>query len=273
MLLTNCYATLAELKARLGITDTNDDAILKSELETASRSIDTHCRRRFFVEARTRYYTARWGDLLEVDDLVAVTTLKTDEDGDRTYETVWEATDYDLTPFNAPYEQKPYTAIEVTPSGRYAFATVSRGVEIAANWGYYQYLQALDTLAAAITSTSATSLTATAGSLWSPGMTVLVGSEQMHVEAVSGNTITVTRGVNGTTAATALINAAVQVYTYPVVNEACLLLAARLFKRKDSPLGIMGSLDTGYIKLTAREDPQVVDLLWAMVKHSIGSVG
>ncbi len=275
MNLTNSYCTLAELKARLGITDTNDDAILKLVLEAASRAVDLHCNRRFSVETRTRYYTARYGDLLDVDDLLSITTLKTDADGDRTYEDTWNLTDYDLTPFNAPYEQppRPYSAIETTPSALYSFPTVSKGIQIIGSWGFYQNLQALDVLGAAITSTTATTLTATSGTLWSPGMTVLIGSEQMHVQSVATNTVTVTRGANGTTAATALTGATVQVYTYPLVNEAALLLGARLFKRKDAPLGVLGSLDLGYVRVSAREDPEVVGLLAPLVKQWIGSAG
>ena len=91
--------------------------------------------------------------------------------------------------------------------------------------------------------------------------------------AISGTTITVTRGVNGTTAATALISAAVQVYSYPVANEAALLIAARLFRRKDTPLGVMGSPDLGYVRLSAKEDADATALLAPLVKHWMGSAG
>jgi hypothetical protein len=270
---TNSYMTLAELKADLGITDTTDDTLLKAVMEAASRAVDDHCHRRFFVESRTRYYTPRYHDLLDVDDLLSVTTLKHDADGDRTYEETWAATDYDLTPFNAPFEKKPYTAIETTPAGTKVFPTVSRGVEIAGSWGYWSELASLDTLAAAITLTTATTLTATNGTLWSPGMTVLIGSEQMHVQSVSTNTITVTRGVNGTPAATALLSAAVQVYSYPAVNVATRLIARRLFKRRDTPLGVMGSPELGYVRVSAKEDADASALLSPLVKHWVGSVG
>lgn len=273
MATTNCYLTLAELKADLGITDTTDDTLLKAVMEAASRAVDEHCHRRFFVESRTRYYTPRYPDLLDVDDLLSITTLKHDSDGDRTYETTWVATDYDLTPFNASFEKKPYVAIETTPAGQQSFPTVSRGVEIAGSWGYWSEPASLDTLGVAITSTTATVITATNGTLWSPGMTVLVGSEQMHVQAVNGNTVTVTRGVNGTTAATALIAAVVYVYTYPAVNMAARLIARRLFKRRDTPLGVMGSPELGYVRVSAKEDADAAALLSPLVKHWIGSVG
>ncbi len=142
MTISNGYTTLANLKARLKIstTDTADDAVLEAVIEAASRAIDAHCGRHFYTTTtdETRYYTAEFADLLFLpDDVVSVTTLATDADGDRTYETTWAATDYDLEPDNAALGGEPYTRIAVTPAGRYAFPVgVRRGVKIAGKFGY-----------------------------------------------------------------------------------------------------------------------------------------
>ena len=40
MAITNAYATLADLKGALRITDTVDDALLETSIESASRQID-----------------------------------------------------------------------------------------------------------------------------------------------------------------------------------------------------------------------------------------
>ncbi len=136
MAITNGYATLAEIKARLGITDTTDDTILESVVEAISRMIDDYCARHFYQSSTTRYFTAEWGDLLRVPDLVSVSSLKTDDDGDRVYETVWATSDYDLVPYNASELSKPYTRIEVTPNGNYSFPTTPKGVEIIGTWGW-----------------------------------------------------------------------------------------------------------------------------------------
>jgi hypothetical protein len=261
MATTNCYCTLAELKARAGIgsTDTTDDATLKGLLDSVSRFIDSYCLRKFYVETRTRYFTADNDYQLDVPDLLAVTTLGTDSDGDRTYEDTWASTDYDLMPLNALYESpaRPYTSLEVTPTGSYVFPLVAKGVSILGKWGYAENLGALDTLGAAIVNTTGTSLTAATGTLWSAGQTVLIGSEQMHVQSVATNTITVTRGVNGTTAATALNGAAVQVYSYPMVNEAALLQCARIFARRNAPFGVTGNADMGTLMVIPRLDSDV----------------
>ena len=263
MATTNCYCTLTELKARLGITDTTDDASLKLAMESVSRFIDTYCQRRFYVETRTRYFTPDRADWLQVPDLLTVTTLGTDGDGDRTYEETWAATDYDLLPLNALYESppRPYTSLQITPNGDYSFPLLAKGVSLLGKWGFAENVAALDTLGAAITTTTATTLTATTGTSWSAGQTVLIGTEQMHVQSVATNTVTVTRGINGTTAATALNGAAVSLYSYPLVNEAALLQCSRLFARRNAPFGVAGNAEMGTLLAIPKLDSDVAQML------------
>lgn len=70
------------------------------------------------------------------------------------------------------------------------------------------------TLGAAITSTTATSITVASSTGYPSGgnFQISIGSELMLVTAVSGTTWTVTRGVEGTTAATHLISTAVNAF-------------------------------------------------------------
>lgn len=70
-----------------------------------------------------------------------------------------------------------------------------------------------DTLGAAVADTSTTSVTVSNGDYFTPGMVVLVDSEHMYVNAVSGNTLTVTRGFWGSTAATHSNGAKVEIVT------------------------------------------------------------
>lgn len=189
----NPYCTLSELKSHLGIdgAQTAFDDRLEGAIEAASRAIDHHTGRRFYAAAETRYYTAEESDVLNVDDLLSVTTLKTisaNNGGARSYGDVWATTDYDLEPYNAPLAGRPYTAIRVNPAGRRSFPLDRKGVEIAGSWGY---------------SSSA-----------------------------------------------------------PVkVREACILQAARLFRRKDAPFGVAGSPEMGQMSGIPRLDPDVQALL------------
>jgi hypothetical protein len=117
------YTTLPELKAGLSIpqSDTVDDDDLQEAINTASRAVEGDTQRVFYktTETRTLIPTDRWHLRLgPYMDLVSVTTLKTDADGDGTFETTWTTTDYQLlcqdgTPnVNAGPEPRPYRRIK-----------------------------------------------------------------------------------------------------------------------------------------------------------------
>lgn len=141
MAITNGYATLAEVKAVLRLTDGTDDALLEQTIEGASRRIDGYCNRFFYQTPSTaiRLY-ARFSYRLTVQDLSSgVITLQTDDDGDGTYETTWTLnTDYILEPTNASLTSQPYTLIRAT--GGKSFPLFSEpelpGVEVTAVWGW-----------------------------------------------------------------------------------------------------------------------------------------
>lgn len=119
------------------VTDPTDDNQLESIIEAVSRAIDAQCDRFFYLtESQARYYSTEWSDWLLCDDIVAVTSLKTDADGDRTYETTWATTDYDLEPYNAARQNWPYTSIRPSPNGSYRFPYIRKGIEITATFGW-----------------------------------------------------------------------------------------------------------------------------------------
>lgn len=136
MTITNGYCTLAEFYERYTALepeeDANRDAKIEDHIEAASRWIDRYCGRTFYAVDEARYFTAECETSCNVRDLLTVTTLKTDENGDRTYETTWNDTDYDLLPYN----DSPYQWLETTPNGLYLFSLYRRGVEIDGTWGY-----------------------------------------------------------------------------------------------------------------------------------------
>lgn len=138
MTVTNGYCTLAEVRALLGITnalETANDLLIENIIEAASRSIDAWCGRRFYSTStdETKYYTAvYYNAIFPEDDILSVTTLQTDNDGDGTHEVTWASTDYMLIPFN----RTPYTVIEVDPNGDYTFPAIKKGVKIVGKFGY-----------------------------------------------------------------------------------------------------------------------------------------
>ena len=143
MTITAGLVTLAEIRARLQFAtdDTADDSILEAVVMGVSRLIENYCGRKFYADTAdaTRYYTAEFADLLFLDDdLISVTTLKTDTDGDRTYETTWTAsTHYELEPANASVDGQPYTRIATAPNSAYLFPVgMARGVQVVGKFGY-----------------------------------------------------------------------------------------------------------------------------------------
>lgn len=114
------YCTVEELKSRLGITDTADDFELILAVQAACRSIDEITGRYFWRGSDTRTYVPQSIYRQDLDDLVSVTTLKVDRDGDGTYEETWTSgTDYQLEVAPGHYnvaakgEQWPYTGFSI----------------------------------------------------------------------------------------------------------------------------------------------------------------
>lgn len=149
--LSNAYCTIEELKGHLissngidSVRVTNfsldDDELLNVAIQSASEYLDDYFNTTFYAITETRYFTPTMQDLLYIDDLISLTTLKTDDDGDRTYETTWATTDYWLEPTNANTRRKPkpYRQIRIdNDNGNYVFPiNVRNGVEITGQWGY-----------------------------------------------------------------------------------------------------------------------------------------
>lgn len=255
--MTNAYAGLSTLKsaAVLNITGTSFDSRLLALLEDASRWIDGYCNRHFYVLITTRRFNGDDSRALNVPDLVSVTSLKTDEDSDRTYELTWAAGDYLLYPLNAEPQQpwgRPYTRILVDVEGgnRPSFPAGGPTVEVAGKWGYREVTEdsGADINEGGSFGAVDTTLTVTDGSKFSLGDSLSIDSESLYVTGISTNDLTVTRGVNGTTAAAHNDSTDVYLFHYPgSVVEACLLQAARLWKRKDDAYGPgQGSREGGH---------------------------
>ena len=140
MAITNGYCTLNELKSALRITDDTDDTLLENTIEAASRRIDGYCGRYFYQQNATVKLFAR--NELQVflrDDLVSITTLKTDDSGDMSFSTTWTAnTDYALEPYNADLLGIPYYRITAVGGKTFPFFVVPPlpGVEVTGVWGY-----------------------------------------------------------------------------------------------------------------------------------------
>ena len=238
----NAYTSLHTLKSPsiLNLTDDAHDDRLLMLAENVSRQIDRYCNRHFFCLNATRVFDGRRGDTLLVPDLISIDPdgLKTDDDLDGSFETTWPDSGYLLYPANAEPAagldvSSPYNKLVVnsTSALRESFPDGRRTVQVSGQWGYWTRLSTAQGALEEELDTDETDITLTAVTGISPGHTILVDSEQMYVRGIVGSTLTVTRAVNGTTAATHQTGAQVQVFAYPgPVTEATILQVSRLWR-------------------------------------------
>lgn len=198
MAITNGYATLAQVKSALRITDTIDDSLIELAIEAASRDIDAYCGRVFYdMGSGSRYYAATDPYFCPIDDCQSITQVATAVTSNGNYDTVWANPtagqnngDYQAEPINASAPTdgiiSPITGVRAL--WRYLFPTIGGNalVKITGTWG------------------------------WASVPTA--------------------------------------------IKQACVIQAARIFKRNDSPLGVAGFGDMGAMRVS-RVDPDVARLL------------
>ena len=144
MTITNGYTDTSTMKGpdvlNISATDATSDALLEVIIEAASRTIDSDCGRWFFKSAtdEVRFYSAEFAEKLFFnDDIVTIAELATDDANNRTWSSIWSATaDYDLIPYNAAANGKPYSSIEMTSIGAYIFPIYPKAVRITGIFGW-----------------------------------------------------------------------------------------------------------------------------------------
>lgn len=246
--MTNAYCNLARLKSggALNIAGSAHDGRLLDLVEEASRLIDGHCNRHFYVLHATRRFEAnRWTagmQQLLVPDLIAADSVRVAAGFDGpSSEPRWRAASYRLYPLDAAPERpwgRPHTrmAIDSACAPRRRSVDCPALVEISGRWGYRQVVSDSGVTLAAAVAEGDTTLTASDGAPFSPGQTLSVDEEQLTVTNVAEAVVTVVRAVNGTATAAHAADAAIGLYTYPApVVEACLQLAMQLWREDGQP--------------------------------------
>lgn len=224
------YTTLDAVKAELKASLTTDDARIKGYIAYISRRLDSEFAARVplfepYIETRRKPIASQWvnsyeNTLMLNDYILSLSSLQVADETVTAVE-VWS----DFSPF-------PATKLHLTSdsAGWYSFCLDTRKpytALVTGVWGwnkdYANAWKSLDTLQAAIVSTTATTLTVAdadgADELgltprFSYGNLIKVDSEYMLVTATNTttNVLTVQRGVNGSTAATHSNGAAVSVW-------------------------------------------------------------
>ena len=133
------YATLAELKSSLGITDSVDDTPLQNVLDATDLLINNYCDNKVGfgqTASQTRYYTTNSILYTITDPIVSVSELKTDNSGMGTWDTTWTESEYILAPKNAALDGRPYTEIDTNVAQVKIFPTRYIGVKVTGVFGW-----------------------------------------------------------------------------------------------------------------------------------------
>ncbi|MFI2437405.1 phage head-tail connector protein [Streptomyces sp. NPDC018693] len=189
------YATLADLKSMITVTDSTRDSLLASKLAAASRSIDKTCGRRFWLDTTATARTINPGRRVVVDE--DGSHLLVPDIGDTDGMIVEVGRGGTWTDITSQVEAEPTDALD-------QLEPVTSLLRIGGSWP--------------------------TGAGWRARVTTRWGFP-----------------------------------AYPdVVVEGTRILAARLFKRKDSPEGVLGSSEWGVIRLS-RTDPDVYGLIQSYI--------
>jgi hypothetical protein len=205
------YVTVGELRRELGARPGQlDDGLLAKACRGASRSVDNHCHRRFWLDPEpvARSFRPQTWTEVELPDVgSAALAVKTDDDGDGVFETTWASgTDFITEPLNAAAD----------------------------------------------------------GGAWHIWKLIAVGSRRFPVRELVG--VAPIYAASSTIWPVA-VRPSLQVTTRwgwsmvpEPVREGSTLLAMRLYKRKDTPLGFEGFQDFGAVRIT-RTDPDIAEML------------
>lgn len=153
MAITNGYATLAQVKSALRISDSTDDTLIEGAIETASRLVDGYAMRSFYnAGTAARVFTAYEDQILNTDDLAGTAiTIQTSSNADGVFDTTWTTTDYQLEPLNGVLDGIAWAYDRVRAVGSYAFPTVNGNmtsealVKITGVWGWPAIPKAIET--------------------------------------------------------------------------------------------------------------------------------
>lgn len=244
-----------------GAASTNRSRAL-SFLESASRRVEDWCQRSAFGSGfGPRIGTNRYDGNGDVelslrDDLLTATTVTRRPSTAASGTTLVADTDYYLVNQRSQYEPGPYRRVVLHGQGQATFGTGLRVTEILGVWGHQNVTVVLTPTAAEAIDISETEIDVSGltGSVTglglSPGLTLLVDTEQMYVTATTDavtDSITVVRAANGSTAATHNTAVALARYVYDsrVVDATCRIWLKRWRSRDAGGDGGDGGGDIG----------------------------
>jgi hypothetical protein len=264
----HCYASVGEAD---DYALSNGAAVLATQpavtvarklavLESISRLIDEKMERSSFGSGfgpriGTNKYDGTGGKTLRLrDDLQSVTSITIrPSTASATTSTPTVDTDYYLLDDEDGYGGTPYRSILLHGQGTItAYGSGYRVTDVAGTWGNTNVTIPLVPTVAEAVDASETDIDVSALTGLSPGVTLLLDTEQVYIRIATDaatDYLTVVRGSNGSTAATHNTGIAIARYTYPAaVTDCTLRLYLKRWKARDA--GADGSDGGGDVPLT-----------------------
>lgn len=233
------YTTVYDVRNTLvGNAATGQDTLYLDLIRSTSRDMDGLSGQTFAPRVETLKYDLPKGRVLNFGSrtVLEITSI-TNGDGNTI-----ASDQYTLEPANESAKWKleinAYSNTMFYPS----LTTLNKqAITVVAITGYHpDYSNAwrqIDTLAVAISSTSATSMITTGSALVHSGDFLKIDSEFIYPSAVTTTTSTIIRGIAGSTAATHLINAPIYKWVNPSIEMICRTAVLAQERLKNNPLG------------------------------------
>ena len=134
------YATLAQVKAALRITDSVDDTLLEMARVSASDLVDGYTGRTFTTSGTvTRVFAPADDYVLQTDDIAGTALTITSSTGaDGVFDVTWKITDYQLEPLNGVSNGQavPFTRIRAIQDYLWPVAGGEATVRVTGVYGF-----------------------------------------------------------------------------------------------------------------------------------------
>ena len=236
------YGDLTKLKDDSALKDpangAGDDDELFQLLLAVSDWVDHYCNRHFYPRLQTLEFDGSGGPNLLAPDLISVTALREDTNGDGAFDAAWPQDDYRMLPPNAAptsHWGAPFNLLRARAKGGRpgVFKEGERNFQVDGVWGYRWFTEysGANVTDSPITPSAAT-VAVDDGGQFHVGQTIQIGTEQLLVTSVSGNSVHVTRGLNGAAPAEHQDGANIHLLRWPPsVERAALIQTSRIWTR------------------------------------------
>ena len=285
------YATVAEFRDYLAGTGysagwTSDASVLRRMLHAVSKLMEAYCQYNTWGPTTSALeFDIGSGSLINDERLlypnvapfettaarkqeiifpywaISLSTVTSYADTARTSSETWSeglTNDY----LKIPYDSSPFLGFKKSTESTKALNGGQKTLVVDGTWGWQDISSAEITTTAEALDATEVAIDMTSAANISEGMVIKINSELMYVESIASNTVTVKRGIHGTTAATHSTAASVTRQTFPDdVIQTCLEITRVRYRERDMGLNRdIGSVDMRITIPTKEEELILADI-------------